>query len=263
MVTYSLRRVCGGRTVTLVPQTAASRFLCKPYCDLTLFSTPQGNRKPCVFFNLTLNFFSETAMPQCCNHTARSPYGGHTVALRHSFYPVLGAQNSYGGLTAALRRPHSALMAAVQQTCNNREVAVRSPPGLLAVTLRFLISWIIQLLCGPRNICNHNCHSPQDLTVLKKKRFTNRRPQNRTATVRLQHDMWPRHKAIDNGEIFHVNSSAPGQNGCYFCRWHFQMHFLQWKWHNFNTNFIKIYSQESNWQLASIGSGNGLVTNSQ
>ena len=79
-------------------------------------------------------------------------------------------RKSYGGLTASLRRPHGARTAAVQQTCNsckNREVAVRSPPGLLAVTLRFLISWIARSPCGRRNICDHNYRRPQDLTIFK------------------------------------------------------------------------------------------------
>ena len=79
-------------------------------------------------------------------------------------------RKSYGGLTASLRRPHGALTAAVRQTCNsckNREVAVRSPPGLLAVTLRFLISWIVRSSCGRRKICDHNYRRPQDLTIFK------------------------------------------------------------------------------------------------
>ena len=58
-----------------------------------------------------------------------------------------------------------------------------------------------------------------------------------------------------------VNSSPPGQNGHHFGRWHFQMHFLEWKWYNSISNFTEICCQESNWQKASIGSGNGLVPN--
>ena len=79
-------------------------------------------------------------------------------------------RKSYGGLTAFLQRPHGALTASVRQTCsscNNREVAVRSPPGLLVVTLRFLMSWIVRSPCGRRNICYHNYRSPQDLTIFK------------------------------------------------------------------------------------------------
>ena len=68
-------------------------------------------------------------------------------------------RKSYGGLTAAVRQTCS--------SCNDREVAVRSPPVLLAVTLCFFISWFIRLPCGRRNICDHNYRSPQDLTILK------------------------------------------------------------------------------------------------
>ena len=158
---------------------ATLRFLCKPYGDLTVFSTPQGHRKPCGFFNLTLNFFQK---PQCLNAATtpqphrkvivRWSYGRLAMALRwHTFFTLSWVpRKSYGGLTAALRWPHGALTAAVRQTCNsckNREVAVRSPPGLPAVTLRFLISWIVRSSCGRRNICDHNYRRPQDLTIFK------------------------------------------------------------------------------------------------
>ena len=115
-------------------------------------------------------------MPQRRNHTARSPYGGRTVALRWPwggirFLTCLGCLENR---TAASRRPcgglHGAHTAAVRKTCSsckNREVAVRSPPGFLAVTLRFLISWIVRSPCGGRDICDHNYRSPQDLTIFK------------------------------------------------------------------------------------------------
>ena len=110
MVTYSLRRVCGGRTATLSPQTvrrpsgfyanctATSRFLARRSVIASL----------AFFFNLTLNFFSETAMPQRRNHTAMSSYGGRTVALRWPwgdirFLPCLGCLENR---TAASRRPY-------------------------------------------------------------------------------------------------------------------------------------------------------------
>ena len=129
-------------------RTTALRFLYKPYDDLTVFSTPQGHRKSCgFFFNLTLNFFQK---PQCHNAATtqqdhrtvavRSPCDGREVA--YGFYPVFGCLENR---TAASRRPCGALTAAVRQacsSCNDREVAVRSPPGLLAVTLQVLISWI-------------------------------------------------------------------------------------------------------------------------
>ena len=131
---YSLRCVCGG---DLCPpnRTAALRFLCKPYGDLTVLSTPQGHRKPCGFFNLTLNFFQK---PQCRNHTTRPPYGGRTIALRWPWggiriLPDLGCLENR---TAASRRPCDGLTAAVRQTCDsckNREVAAY---GHLPVSLR-------------------------------------------------------------------------------------------------------------------------------
>ena len=104
--------------------------------------------------------------------TVRWPYGrlAMTVRLHTVFTLSWVPRKSYGGLTVSLWRPHGALTAAVRQTsnsCNNRKVAVRSPPGLLAVTLRFLISWIVRSPCGRRNICEHNYRSPQDLTVFK------------------------------------------------------------------------------------------------
>ena len=111
-------------------------------------------------------------MPQRRNQTARSSYGGRTVALRWPwggirFLPCLGCLENR---TAASWRPCGALTAAVRQTCNsckNSEVAVRSPPGLLAVTLRFLISWIVWSSCGRPNICDHNYRRPQDLMIFK------------------------------------------------------------------------------------------------
>ena len=58
-----------------------------------------------------------------------------------------------------------------------------------------------------------------------------------------------------------LNSSPPGQNGCQFGRQYFPMHYLEWKRWNSDSNSIEICSQDSNWQYASIGSGNGLVPN--
>ena len=64
---------------------------------------------------------------------------------------------------------------------------------------------------------------------------------------------------------FHFNSPPPppppGQNGRHFGRRHFQMHFLEWKWYNSDSNFTDFSSHASNWQYASIGSGNGLAPN--
>ena len=44
------------------------------------------------------------------------------------------------------------------------------------------------------------------------------------------------------------NSSPPGQNGRHIGRRHFQMHSLEWKWWNSNSNFTEACMQESNWQ---------------
>ena len=41
----------------------------------------------------------------------------------------------------------------------------------------------------------------------------------------------------------------------------FKSIFLKWKWQNYNYNLIEICSNESNWQYASISSGNGLAPN--
>ena len=81
-------------------------------------------------------------------------------------------RKSHGGLSASLRRPHGALTAVVRQacsSCNDREVAVRSPPGLLAVTLRFLAAtkqlyeWSFPSVClsvclsvTPFWLCSHH-----------------------------------------------------------------------------------------------------------
>ena len=65
----------------------------------------------------------------------------------------------YGSLTASLRQ--------TCYSCKNREVAVQSPPGLLVVTLQFLISRIVRSSCGHRNICDHNYRRSQDLTIFK------------------------------------------------------------------------------------------------
>ena len=43
--------------------------------------------------------------------------------------------------------------------------------------------------------------------------------------------------------LFSINAFPPGQDGR-----HFQMHFLEWKWYNSDSNFTEMCSQESNWQ---------------
>ena len=56
-----------------------------------------------------------------------------------------------------------------------------------------------------------------------------------------------------------VNSSPPWEDGRHLDRRHFQMHFLEWKWNNYDSNVIETCPNESNWQYASIGSGNRLA----
>ena len=47
------------------------------------------------------------------------------------------------------------------------------------------------------------------------------------------------------------------------CRWHFQVHFLEWKCIDINQYFTEFYSQGSNQQYSSIGPDNGLVPTRQ
>ena len=138
-----------------------------------VFSTPQGHRKPCGIF-FTLDFFRNhnvtTPQPHR-NVTVRRSHGG--LAMAYGFYPVLEA---YKFRTAASRRPCGGPTAPfLRQSYGKLVVAaitvgglVRSPYGLLVVTLLlfdFMNSSIAA--CGRRNICNHNYHSPQDLTIFK------------------------------------------------------------------------------------------------
>ena len=172
MVTYSLRQPCSD--LNSPNRTLASRFLCKPYGDLRDFCSPRGYRKPFDFFlNLTLSFFSETTTSQPHRKCiVRSLYGGLAMAARwHTVNPVLSAskivRRPHGVHAAAARCPYGGRTANLW-LCLNCEGAVRSPPGLLAVTSRFLISWIVRSPCGRRNICDHYYRSPQDLTIFKK-----------------------------------------------------------------------------------------------
>ena len=136
---------------------AALRFLCKPYGDLTVLSCRHVIASLAFFLNLTLNFFSETAMPQRCNHIARSPYGGCTVTLRLPwdgirFLPCLGRLENHraasrcpcGGLTAPLRRPYGKLLIAAKN--------MRSPHGHLPVSLRSPYSFLFNELYDRRAV---------------------------------------------------------------------------------------------------------------
>ena len=145
MVTYSLRRVCGGRTATLVPQTVRRPY--GFYINRTATSRFLARRKVIAslafYFNLTLNFFSETAMPQPHRKiTVRWPYGRLAMAVRAGirFLPCLGclenrtaaSRRPHGGLTAPLRRQRGKLVAAattVRSPCGHLPVSLQSPYG--------------------------------------------------------------------------------------------------------------------------------------
>ena len=45
-----------------------------------------------------------------------------------------------------------------------------------------------------------------------------------------------------------------------FYRWHFKMHFLDWKCLHFDKHFTDICFQMSNWQQVTTGSGNSLAS---
>ena len=56
----------------------------------------------------------------------------------------------------------------------------------------------------------------------------------------------------------HIEADTKWQQ---FHRWYNQMHFQEWKCLNFDWNFIKVWSQGSNWQYSSIVSDDGLAPN--
>ena len=80
----------------------------------------------------------------------------------------------------------SSLAMALRCLCFGVTVTFRRPRGLLAVTSRNLIPWIVRLPCGRRNFRDHNYGRPQNNTI-KEIQTVDRR------TVRRQHDMWLRH----------------------------------------------------------------------
>ena len=115
-------------------------------------------------------------MPQRRNHTARSSYGGRTVALRWPwggirFLPCPGCLENRtaaswrpcGGLRAPLRRPYGKLVIAAR--------TVRSPYGHLPVCLRSPYGFWFHESYDRRavavTICDHNYRRPQDLTIFK------------------------------------------------------------------------------------------------
>ena len=122
MVTYSFRRVCGGRTATLTPQTVRRSH--GFYANRTVTSQFLAHCKvitSLVVFFKTWNF---TFLYRNCNAatphshrkvTIRRPYGGLRWPWGDMrFLLCLGCREN---LTASLRRPHGALTAAVRQSC--------------------------------------------------------------------------------------------------------------------------------------------------
>ena len=136
MVTYSLRRICGGRTATLIPQTV---------------------QWPCGFYT---------------NRTATSPCLG---CLENR---TAASRSPCSGRTVTLRRPYR------EQPWGCRTVAPHPDPH----------SWIVRSPCGRRMTTTEAHKTIRFLEItFTGYTFTNRRPQNGTATVRRQHDIWPKH----------------------------------------------------------------------
>ena len=110
------------------------------------------------------------------------------------FLPSSVHRKSYGGRKETSWWPQGVLTAAARRTCsswNNREGTVRPP----SVSLR-----------PPRSFWSHESYDHHNVPLTfvttitaahKNLRFliivfTNRRPHNRTATVRRQHEIWPK-----------------------------------------------------------------------
>ena len=143
-------------------------------------------------------------MPLRRNHTAKQTCGGPTMALRWSwggirFLACLGclenrtvaSRHPCGGLTSPLRRLHSMLVVAattIRVPYGHRTVASRFPCGNLA----FFIFWKYDRRAVTVKFATTTTVARKTIRFWKS-HFTNHRPQNRTATVRWQHDMWPRH----------------------------------------------------------------------
>ena len=64
-------------------------------------------------------------------------------------------------------------------------------------------------------------------------------------------------------QLIFFNAWRLGQDGRHFDRHHFEMHFLEWIYMNFDSYFTDICSNWSNWQYSSTGSDNGLVLGRQ
>ena len=109
MVTYSLRRVCGDRTATLIPQTVQRPY--GFYANRTATLRFLARRKViaslavCLTWHWTFFRNRNAATPQPYRKCiVRSPYGDRmmTYGLTLSWVP----RKSYGGLAAAVRRPY-------------------------------------------------------------------------------------------------------------------------------------------------------------
>ena len=60
-----------------------------------------------------------------------------------------------------------------------------------------------------------------------------------------------------------INTLRPGQDGRHFGRSHLKVHFLEWKFLNFNQIFTEICYLRSNWPYGNISSENVLAPNRQ
>ena len=120
----------------------------------------------------------------------QSPYGCRTVP-RH---PGHGKKRKSppGQHKAAARPTYGDL--AMLRTCSSLTVPLRRPHGLLAVASR---NWSLESYdCQSVAVIfvANTCAAHKTLQILKLT-FTNHWPQSRAATVRQQHDIWPRHSA--------------------------------------------------------------------
>ena len=132
----------------MVAYSSPNRFLCKPYGDLTAFSSPQGHCEPCVFLTSHSTFFrniNAATTPQVhlkvTSVALRWPWGDIC------FSPCFGCLENR---TAGSRRPCGGLTMTVRRncgSCNNREGVGRSSFCRL--------SWIVRSPCSRRNICDN------------------------------------------------------------------------------------------------------------
>ena len=163
-VTYSLRRVCGGRTATLIPKTVRRPrvFFMLAEWRLIVFCSPQCHRKPCDFFKVYIKLFlrncKATATPQVTSQDHR------TVVLRSlwgdvRFWPCFGCLEDH---TAASRWFYG-------------------------------VRKVIRLPYGRRNILTTNT-AAHKTARFSRVTFTKTADRiKRMATVRRRHYLWPGH----------------------------------------------------------------------